>query len=175
MLRRHLPAIVLGLACWTLCCQEAAAVERHQVTIGLSTGPGWLRCDGCPKGDGVALAFDFGYMLSERVAVVFDLNSVGPETGTDDVDNVGYGVGGLGIRYWPTGRIWVEGCGGLAVLGLNTDPWYKVGLGVLASAGVEMLQRKHFVLDLGAHVATGTLTGGKASSLSVNLGVNWSW
>jgi len=186
------PAIVLmaalGLA------PRAQAVERKGFIFGVGLGGGAIECDACDTLGSVEGGGHIGYMVGPRVAVLADSwllsheEDYGPDirlAGSDYSNQPSYGgdqdsevlaytlIGAAQV--WPIERLWLRAGAGIGQtdvrLGRVTtagDVHFAWGLG----AGVELLHRTHFVLDLSGRFSSIDARGGE-QRWAIQVGANW--
>jgi len=147
---------------------RAEEVERKGLFVGVSTGLGWLDCEEC-RAEAVGLSFDIGGMVGRRFGLSFAVHSVVEDSRSE----MGGGIGGVAVRFWPRDRLWLSMGAGIAALGCDSCVSSAAGLGAMGGVGVELLQRRHFVLDLQARSSLASAGDGGFKSVSVTVGVSW--
>jgi hypothetical protein len=85
-------------------------------------------------------------------------------------------LAGLLVQYWPASRLWLAGgvgAGQTEIQGPGAKTNDDVKFAVIGGAGVEILPRRKFVLDLRARYGTYAPEAGRLHQLSVLLGCTW--
>lgn len=167
-----------------------------QVTLGLGLGFGAAGhsgtvCTNCdPERQGGGVEVRFGWMHSPRFAIVVELNAdmqaIALDTGLPFANGTTLRQEALvvGVRGWVTRRAWVGGVGGVARAEVppifcesgpdappdGCDPIFEAsGVAFAASAGVELVSRTSWALDLRGRLATGFYSD--INFVSASLGV----
>jgi hypothetical protein len=132
--------------------------------FGVAVGGGDLSCtsesDVC---DGVteagSISGHVGMMFGPRLAAVFDLWVMAH---TEDDFTISHTIATVGAQYWLMPRLWVRAGVGGAHAGYHYDgPFVEVGdrtktvLGVTVAAGVDVISRPRFTLDVQLRGGTG--------------------
>jgi hypothetical protein len=113
-------------------------------------------------------SFHGGYAFSRRAAVLLHVQLVaGVESGFSTA------MGGLMLRVWPTSRLWVEAGPASGDLSYGYEGGvvqeFATGHGVRTGAGVTVLQKPRWALDLEARFGTLSFDGVRATSVGVGL------
>jgi hypothetical protein len=156
-------------------------VQRRGFTIGFSIGGGSfaLECDSCNVDDryeGVTAEFHIGGMVTPRIAILFDGWVVG--SALNDYQTLFHNIGTVGLRYWATNQIWLQGGLGWANFSLDDSRYQdsqesETGGAVMVAAGFEILQTSRFALDLSLRLGAGAYDGGGVNMGSAQIGFNW--
>jgi len=141
-------------------------VERQGFLIGFSIGGGAIDCADCDSLSGVAADFHIGGMLNEKVALMYDGSAVASGDPAVTVS-----VGTFAVQYWMGQRGWIKGGAGFGTF--NDDFGTESGLAVMGGAGVELVQKRKFVLDLQGRVATTKFEFSRINMFMLSLGFNW--
>lgn len=163
--------LLIGAAA-TAQAQTAAqppSTERKGFLIGFSMGAGTAACESCDTKQGVAIGFHIGGLLTERVALLFDFGAVAFE---DRGHSYQHGVGGLAAQYFVNRRVWLKGGVGLAQFSID-DSLGPRRLGGFVGAGVDLVQRGRFALDVNGRLAVGRHPGGIVRNTSAQIGFTW--
>jgi hypothetical protein len=152
---------------------------------GMSAEEGDIECPSCDYNP-LAGAFDFhiGGMLSPRLALLLEVQG-----SAQTIDEDYYGTETLSqvalmgaAQFWLTPRLWLKG--GLGVASLDTtysddysDEGANIDTGgaVLLAAGVELLQRRDFAIDLQGRVLVGSYEAIDDTITSGTIGVGFNW
>lgn len=192
------PALALGLA---LAIPAAAQAQdpyapahqpvqnvRSGLIFGFGIGGGELSCeDVSSEGDGPcdgvteAGSFDvhLGGMLTPRLALMGDLWVMGH---TEDFLTVSQTISTAAVQYWVLPRVWVKaGLGGAHARFSYNGPFVNVTdrsqtvPAAMIGAGIELLAKKSFAMDLQFKAGTGFYKDDdtKAHNASLTLGFNW--
>jgi hypothetical protein len=165
-----LAIMAFGLAGSATAQSSSGAVERSGFLIGFALGGGQLTCDGCDSRTGPAVDIHLGSMMGEKAALMFDGSGINV---SDEHDNTSTSVvDTFAIQYWVADRIWVKGGVGIGALtcdGCDTE----TGLGFMGAAGVELLQKGKFALDVQGRFATAKYDEGRINQLTFMVGANW--
>ena len=124
-----------------------------------------------PKSQGgAAVSLQFGWSFSRRLALLADVEANG---GWDNSFN--HVVGGLPVRYSPVWRLWVQAgpAAGAVKYGFSNSvvDFSGTGKGFLVAAGVILVRRPMWLLDLQARSLPLWYERCSAPSLSVQLGI----
>jgi hypothetical protein len=168
---------VIGLVAGVLLASPAAhAVERKGFVIGFGAGLGQTRVEG-ESNTGFASEFHIGGMIGPRTALLLDGSMVADsEEAFGETLTVGIGVGAIAVQHWVHDRIWVKGGigqGSVFVSGGGESEFEEAGLGFLAGAGYEIVQKEKFTLDLQGRFTTSSKDDVRFNNVSAVLGVNW--
>jgi hypothetical protein len=166
----------IGLAALTLAimtaAQDARASDRKGFVFGVAVGGGGISCDDCDSLHGPASSLYAGGMLTDKLALVADSSVV---VKTEDGNRLTSGVFGVAAQYWVAPRVWVKGGVGGGQLFFSSDQESEssdLGLGFLGGAGVEIVQKKKFALDLQARFTTASIEDLRFNTWSVLFGFN---
>ena len=152
---------------------------RSGLVIGGSIGFGGLTADQCDIcGGGLSLEGHIGGMLNPQLALMFDVWTViHPISGSnDDMTSTLY-TGAL--QLWLTPILWLKGGAGLGntTVGNNLDGFNgATGFALMGGAGVELVQRGPFALDLQGrvgHTFIADIDGGPVTQYAFMIGFNW--
>jgi len=152
---------------------------RSGLVIGGSIGFGGLTADQCDIcGGGLSLEGHIGGMLNPQLALMFDVWTViHPISGSnDDMTSTLY-TGAL--QLWLTPILWLKGGAGLGntTVGNNLDGFAgATGFALMGGAGVELVQRGPFALDLQGrvgHTFIADIDGGPVTQYAFMIGFNW--
>jgi hypothetical protein len=150
---------------------DAHAVERKGFLIGFSLGGGAYSCEDCSDTlSGPGSEIHLGGMLSPKVALMFDGGGI---AGDDGGDSIYFTTSTAAAQFFVSDRVWLKGGLGLAQLSCDGCGDSETGVGVLLAAGLELVQKKKFVLDLQARATGGSFDGGNISGFAFHLGFNW--
>jgi hypothetical protein len=120
--------------------------------------------------NGAALSLQFGWSFSRRLAVLLDFDVGG---GWDNSFN--HLVGGPQLRYSPSSRLWIEAgyASGELTYGFSKSVAQipGTGRGIFVAAGVPLVRRTMWMLDLQARSGTLWYEQFRATNLSVQLGI----
>ena len=168
---------VTGLVAAALLAAPAAhAVERKGFVIGFGAGPGQSRVNG-ESNTAVAAEIHFGGMVGPRTAIVIDSSAVtDSENLFDENLTFGLGVNAIAIQHWVHDRVWIKGGigeGYAFASGAGESDFASAGLGFLAGAGYELVQKRKFTLDLQGRFTASRKDELKIQNASAVLGVNW--
>jgi hypothetical protein len=162
---------------------SAQGVERSGFLIGFSLGGGSVMpdCDGCETKSGPALDIHVGGMLNEKLALMFD--GTGITWSIDDPSGDATGnstVSAVAVQYWPAPKFWVKGGAGFGSVGCSDKDICgdtESGLGLMVGAGVELIQKGKFTLDLQGRLATYSVDdegeSARINQFAITLGCNW--
>ena len=180
-----LAGMVLGVPATSRAAERPA--EREGLILGAALGGGGLRtqdCLGgsCPASDVFARFstpnLKLGWMLSPRMAALLYVPA-GLHV-RNDRKRAFEGVL-VGLQYWITERAWVQGGGGVAldVPLLFTKPeGFHAGPGLSAGAGVDLVQRGRFAMDLQVRFLYGRVRvedelKRRSGATDILVGFNW--
>jgi hypothetical protein len=140
---------------------SASSLDSHEgLMIGFSLGGGAVRssaCEACDMPNGAAVDASLGWFVNPRLAVMLDVFALTTaDAGINETTGLLYGqstanaLAGVGVQYWPAPRFWVKGSVGYAKLLVATvlGSGEASGGGMTLGAGVEVLQRGRFAIDL---------------------------
>ena len=155
--------------------QEILNHNRQGMIIGFSVGGGRmqsLNCDECGSINGGAGAFWIGGMVNHRLALMYDANFVVSE---EDGVVLLNGVNAFAAQFWILPRLWIKGGAGfgqirLSALGVSATEY---GFGLTAAAGLEVMQRETFAMDVQLRYASSHFDAGGLLNVSAMLGFNW--
>jgi len=167
--RLGLAALALGMLAFA---DEARASERKGFIFGVAVGGGGIKCDDCESMNGPASALYLGGMVTDKLAIVVDGSGILKTE--DDVDLTSI-VSGIAAQYWVSPRVWVKGGVGAGQLGVSSGKVSEtsdLGLGFLGGAGVEIVQKKKFTLDLQVRFTTAKIEGDRVNNVSALFGFN---
>jgi hypothetical protein len=168
-------------------------LRQGRLALGISFGLGAMEsesgpvecsnCDNNPASAG--LAFHIGGMISSRLALLLEMQG-----NAQAVEDYGYegnatltqsAVMGA-AQFWVTPRIWLKGGLGVAHLQYNYSDDYDTyeepvdtGVAVLAAAGIELLHRQTFSIDLQGRVLVGAYDGIDDQITASQIGVGFNW
>lgn len=167
-------AVIAGMllsssAAWAQVAPAATPPSRHGFVIGFSLGGGTVACGQCDTKSVPAASLHIGGMLTERLALLFDS---GLAVFTDGPHEYVHAVGGLAAQYFLGRRYWLKGGAGLAQFTVNNARGPH-RLGGFVGAGVELVQRGRFALDLSGRFALGRHPGSTVRNTTVQLGFTW--
>jgi hypothetical protein len=152
---------------------------RSGLVIGGSIGFGGLTADACDIcGGGLSLEGHIGGMLNPQLALMFDVWTVihPISNSNDDMTSTLY-TGAL--QLWLTPILWLKGGAGLGntTVGNNLDGFAgATGFALMGGAGVELVQRGPFALDLQGrvgHTFIADIDGGPVTQYAFMIGFNW--
>lgn len=164
-----------------------APAVRTGLTFGVGLGVGGMESEDGPIecvdcDDSAAGSFDLhvGWMVSPRLALNFEVwGTAQALDAAADVSLVQVLVLGS-AQYWVTPRVWVKGGLGTAHLSesyADSDEPNELdtGAAVMVAAGLELISRPHFALDLQLRAGSGTYEAldERISQGSLQLGVSW--
>jgi hypothetical protein len=81
-------------------------------------------------------------------------------------------IGTVAVQYWAGNRSWIKGGAGFGAL-VEDCCETQIGPAVMGGAGVELVQKRKFVLDLQGRVSGTKFESGVLRMFMVSLGVNW--
>lgn len=121
--------------------------------------------------DGAALSLQFGWSFSRRFALLVDIDGSGGWS-----DSFSHLLGGFVMRYSPAPRLWLEAgpASGDLSYGFGKSIAQDVagrGTGILVGAGVALVRKPMWMLDLQARSGTLWYEQFRATNLSVQLGI----
>jgi hypothetical protein len=120
--------------------------------------------------NGAALSLQFGWSFSRRFAVLLDFDVGG---GWDNSFN--HLIGGPQLRYSPSSRLWIEAgyASGELAYGFSKSVAHipDTGGGIFVAAGVPLVRKAMWMLDLQARSGTLWYKQFRATNLSVQLGI----
>jgi hypothetical protein len=125
-----------------------------------------------PESQGAAaMTFHAGYAFSPRAALLLEVEYMGSPTG-----DFGNGIVAGVLRYRPMGRIWIEagpasGDIGYTYEGTLSETGAISGAGFLAAAGMSLLERPRWTLDVQARYGQIWYDGFQARNVSFGLSV----
>ena len=168
--------------------------RRGRMTLGISLGLGGMKaesgpisCSACDYNPiTVGVAGHIGGMLSERLALMLELQANGQTIGETPYGETATLVqlGAMGAaQYWITPQFWLKGGIGAAHLQVDYQDFYgptgeeHVGDGVafLAAGGYELLSARNYSIDLQARLFVGTYNAidDQITSGTIGVGLNW--
>jgi hypothetical protein len=156
----------------------ASPLDTHRgLMIGFSLGAGTVAPTDCQRCDiprGMAVDAWVGWFLRPRLALLYDVFVV-LIADAEEGYSAGNVVASLGAQYWVTPTIWVKGGVGMAELVVATyvGEGKTRGPGVTAGAGLELLRKGRFAIDIEARVSHGDFDGHGLTNFGVLLGANW--
>jgi opacity protein-like surface antigen len=114
-----------------------------------------------------------GYAFNPRVAVLLE---VGITAGTSS-PSYNHAVGTFAVRCWPASRLWVQAGPAFGDLGYGSGDTVVrsqsiTGLGFQGGAGVSVLRKPRWSLDLEARYSNVGYDGFRASSLTLGVGAS---
>lgn len=178
--------LALGVASNAAAQRGGSAVEREGFLFGFSIGGGSISCEDCDgSASGPTLDLHIGTMVGEKMAVMFDGSgiAVSEEDDYGDKINETYTVDTIALQYWVADRVWVKGGIGVAYTRWScpdcADAYTNTGLGLMAAAGVELVQKGKFALDIQGRFLTSkhdlydTGTGIRFNQIMGMVGFNW--
>jgi hypothetical protein len=136
--------------------------------------PGAERVVPLPAREGAgSLSMAGGYAFNRRVAVLVDVEVAGGLSAAD----FNHAVGSFVVRYWPISRLWAEAGPAFGDLGYGMDnstvrSGSITGDGIHGSAGLLILRRPKWSLDLQARFSTIWYDGFRASTVTLALGAS---
>jgi Outer membrane protein beta-barrel domain len=177
--------LALGVASNAAAQRGGGAVEREGFLFGFAVGGGSISCKDCDgSSSGPTLDLHIGTMVGEKMAVMLD----GSGIAVSEDDSYGekitetFTVDTIALQYWVTDRVWVKGGIGAAMLrwsGPNIETVSDTGLGLMAAAGVEVVQKGKFTLDIQGRFLTAqhdpfdTGTKIRFNQIMGMVGFNW--
>jgi hypothetical protein len=162
--------LVLSLASSAAAQKSDDGVQRNGFLFGFAIGGGQLSCDGCESKSGPAVDLHLGAMVSDKMALMFDGSGIAiSDEFSDSMTSV---VDTLAIQYWVANKVWLKGGVGFGTLSCE-DCETETGLGFMGAAGVELLQKGKFALDVQARFATAKYDGGRINQFTAMVGANW--
>ena len=165
--------IILAAVCAGAPAHANDTVEVEGTFGGFALGAGTLRCSGCPSMNGEAVDFRLGHAYSNKLGWVFDFSGVAHRE--NEVDTFS-GLFGLLVQYWPASRLWLAAGPGIGRTDVDTPTSNTTGdfkFAIIGAAGVELLQRRKFVLDLRARYGSYDAETGRLHNVSLLLGFTW--
>lgn len=156
----------------------APAYAKDEVEVkgtfgGFALGAGTMRCRECRSLNGLAIDFHIGHADSDKVGWALVGSGVSHSEGGTDTTSI---LAGLVVQYWPASRLWLAGgvgAGQTEIQGSGAKTNDDVKFALIGGAGVHLLPRRKFVLDLRARYGTYAAEGGRLHQLSVLLGCTW--
>lgn len=152
---------------------EPSGIQRTGFLIGLSAGPGFLSCEDCDWRTGFAFDFHVGGMVGPNVGLMYD----GVATAIDvDGAIVTLATTTVAVQGFTGERGWVKGGVGFGVIncdGCLAIDVSEVGWGLMGGAGVEVLQRGKFAMDVQGRFTFNQFEGIRFYSATATLGFNW--
>jgi hypothetical protein len=168
--------------------------DRRGFVIGFSLGGGSfeVNCEsvGCTQffgiGDrrfeGGSFTFHIGGMVNETMAILFD--AWGVAHSPNSRRTLTHNIGDIALRWFPHRLLWLQGGVGWANFNLHTDDCTSTqdctervgdtGFALVGGVGLELVQGRHFVLDVALRVAAGGYgEGGSVNMTALQLGLNW--
>ena len=151
-------------------------VERKGFLIGLSVGGGGFsgkfQCGDCGSlSSGGAGTFQIGGMLTDKLGLMYDGSADSSSKNDDPRMST---VGTVAVQYWVGNKSWIKGGAGFGThTFLNDECCTETGLALMGGAGVELLQKRKFVLDLQGRVTTTKFEFESIHMFLVSLGFNW--
>jgi opacity protein-like surface antigen len=142
--------------------------------VTLASVPGAALVVPLPAGEGAGgLSMHAGYAVSRRVAILLDVGIAG---GLDESD-FNHAVGAFVVRVWPASRIWLEAGPAVGDLGYGAEGSVVkgqsiTGTGVAGRAGVSVLRRPTWSLDLEARYSRIGYDGFRADTLTFGIGAS---
>ena len=149
--RRLHASLGLLVAVWLAWAAPAVAVERGKLFGGAAIGAGFIGREGVSSEPGLAAAFHLGWMFGQTWGVVLDGHSVLHPTYFAGESQLTSAMGGIGARYFPTDRLWLQLVFGSGRLDTDLSSAFgaqTTSAAVGAGTGFELVQSKHFALDL---------------------------
>lgn len=121
-----------------------------------------------PSSDnGLGLSLHVGWSYSPRWAALLEFDGSGGYEGFTNY------VGGLVARYSPASRVWIEAGPAFGDLGYDSNVNIEgVGVGALVGAGVEMVKKPKWRLDLQVRAGTLWYRQFRATNTSAQLGIS---
>lgn len=182
--------LIVGAAAVLLCAGNAQAVERSGFNFGFGAGFGSRSVSDCTDSggsdfcskSGLAANGNFGFMLGERAAIVFDGDVMTYKVDTSfSRETEYYTVGTAGLKYWAAEKVWVRAGAGIGFFSNDLDEESDSGLALAAAAGYELKQGDSLVIDLQARFATTSFpedtfvdrVSRRCNSYSAQLGLTW--
>lgn len=147
-------------------------VRSAKVVRGSELAPGADLLVPLPASEGAGgFAMQGGYAFNRRLAVLLD---VGVSGGLSSAD-FNHVVGSFMVRLWPTGRFWVEAGPAFGELGYGYEgsvvEWGSItGSGFQGVAGVSVLRKPRWSLDLEARYSSVGYDGFRATTATLALG-----
>jgi hypothetical protein len=162
----------------------APGIHRSGLVLGGGIGPGAFNfsdCTGCDSFGALALQLEIGGMVSPVVAVMFDYSGHLHPTGDGNGTLVSSNLFDVAVRGF-LGRIfWLEGGIGLGYISVTDSYGFSdssdVGLGLMAAAGLEVLQTYNFALDLSLRISGARINehpgSTNVSNIAFLVGFHW--
>jgi hypothetical protein len=151
---------------------------RSGLVLGGSIGFGGLTAEACDIcGSGLSLEGHIGGMLNPQAALMLDVWTV-----IHPVDNISDTTSTLytgALQFWLTPILWLKGGLGLGntTFGNNIDGFTgATAFAIMGGAGVELVQRGPFALDLQGrvgHTFFSNADGGAVTQYAFMIGFNW--
>lgn len=166
---------------------EARRVVREGLVFGFGAGLGSMiaDCDECRSTfEAFGLDAHIGWMLAPRLALVLDSWAMAH---VEDFLVVYQHIATLGLTWWATPRLWVQGGLGYASAGYHWSGIFAeredrtaFRPGFLVGIGYELHQTRHFTIDARLRYGTGTYGEHVGDDYvvrghSIALGVGFSW
>ncbi len=161
----------------------APGIHRMGLVIGGAIGPGAFAFSDCSGNDcsigALALQLEIGGMVAPNVAVLFDWTGLLHPTGDANGTVVSSNLIDVAVRGFLSRIFWLEGGIGIGYVTVSDAYYYDTsdfGLGLMAAAGVEVLQTYNFAIDLSlrvhvAHIYENPSTN--VSNLAFLIGFHW--
>jgi hypothetical protein len=154
---------------------------RNGLVLGGSIGFGGLIADQCGDlcGSGLSLEGHIGGMLNPQAALMFDVWTVIhpiPNTDGDTTSTLYTGA----LQFWLTPILWLKGGIGLGNTQISSNSVGTItdatAFAIMGGAGVELVQRGPFALDLQGrvgHTFFSNNDGGPITQYAFMIGFNW--
>jgi hypothetical protein len=114
-----------------------------------------------------------GGMIGDRLAVLGEGYALfHPEDGS----TLTSGIYGGALQLWPADAFWLKGGVGVGQLEVDSGKFSlrsESAFAVMAAAGVEIVQREKFAIDLQGRYGTTFFDDGNVNNFSVHVGFNW--
>ena len=84
-------------------------------------------------------------------------------------------ISSLGIQYWVSPKVWLKGGlggGQIHLAGNGVNETSKRGFGLLGGAGVEVLQKRYFTIDLQFRFGTAKIEGYRYNNVAFVAAIN---
>jgi hypothetical protein len=167
---------------------------RRGIAIGFGIGLGSMgnedgpfRCVDCGY-DPIAVGFDFhiGGMLSNRFALLFELQGTGQTLDYDGTRSLTQGVAAIAGQFWLMPQLWLKAGIGPSHIAVNIDDGYggtfeqtgADGGAVILGAGYELLSSQHFAIEGQLRAVLSSykdFAGDRQEVSSGTIGVGFSW
>jgi hypothetical protein len=152
----------------------AYGVRDARVVSAGEAVPGAERVVPFPAREGAGgFSMNGGYAFNRRVAVLLDVEVSGGLASAD----FNHAVGAVVVRYWPASRLWAQTGPAFGDLGFGFDQSTVrsgsiTGDGLHVAAGVSILRKPKWSLDVEARYATVWYDGFRATTATLALGAS---